>query len=55
MVSFNAIIEMAMSNIEEWNNMPHSKHPDMTRWEYFYQNQNPRITSYNVCYTKLLR
>jgi len=47
MVSFNAIIEMAMSNIEEWNNMPHSKHPDMTRWEYFYQNQNPDLKPTN--------
>lgn len=40
-IPYNDIVAGCMQDIMTWNNMPHSKHPHMSRWEYFQKNQNP--------------
>lgn len=41
MIPYEQLVEQCLTDIETWNSMPHSKHKEMTRWEYFLQNQNP--------------
>jgi hypothetical protein len=40
---YDDIIEGCLKDIETWNNMPHSKHTHLTRWEVFMQMQNPDL------------
>lgn len=42
-IPYNQLIEERLGDIERWNNTPHSKHPNKTRWEYFIESQNPNI------------
>lgn len=44
---FDTIVENGYKDIATWNNMPHSKFPEMSRWEYFLKNQNPKLTPTN--------
>lgn len=39
-IPFDAIVDQSLSDIETWNNMPHSVHKDKTRWEVFCEMQN---------------
>lgn len=41
------IAEGAIQDLVTWNNMPHSKHPEVTRWEYCRDNQNPDLKPTN--------
>ena len=49
-IPYKQLAEARLLDIEKWNNMPHSKHPEMSRWEYFVANQNPdlRPTDYRT-------
>lgn len=49
-IPFDDLADARIRDIQDWNNMPHSKHPDMTRWEYFMENQHPdlRPTNYRA-------
>lgn len=44
---FSDIVEIGLKAIEDWNNMPHNTHPEMSRWDYFMQNQNPKLKPTN--------
>jgi hypothetical protein len=46
-VPYEEIVEGCLRDIEKWNNMPHSVHTDLTRWEVFCQNQNPNTKPTN--------
>ncbi len=47
MRSYNDIVSIALSEIEEWNNSAHSKHPEISRWEYFCSKQHPETKPIN--------
>jgi hypothetical protein len=40
-IPYDQLIDQCLGDIEAWNNTPHSKQPELTRWEYFLNNQNP--------------
>lgn len=44
---YNEIVEMALRNITKWNNQPHVKHKNMSRWAVFMQTQNPNLKPIN--------
>ncbi len=44
---YDRIIEECLRDIEKWNNMPHSVHKNMSRWEVFNQMQNPDLKPTN--------
>ncbi len=44
---YDAIIEGCLRDIETWNNMPHSVHKNLTRWEVFTQMQHPDLKPIN--------
>jgi hypothetical protein len=44
---FDEIIEGCLRDIETWNNMPHSVHTHMSRWEVFCQMQHPDLRPTN--------
>lgn len=46
-VPFDDIIAGCLADIETWNNMPHSKIKDKTRWEVFMEHQNPDVKPTN--------
>ncbi|WP_312388732.1 hypothetical protein [Chryseobacterium sp.] len=39
-IPYEEIVEHSLTDIETWNNTPHSSDPTKTRWEYFCENQN---------------
>lgn len=41
--SYESLVQQSLMIIEDWNNSPHPKHKDMTRWDYFMSKQNPRL------------
>jgi hypothetical protein len=47
-VPYEYIISQTLAVMEGYNNEPHSKHPEKTRWEYFLENQsaNTRPTNW---------
>lgn len=46
-IPYDSLVKQGLSDIEKWNNMPHSKHPEKTRWEYLCENQNPNLRPTN--------
>lgn len=44
---YDTIIQGCLQDIEKWNNMPHSIHTHMSRWEVFCQMQNPDLKPTN--------
>lgn len=46
-IPYSQIVENSLSDIEKWNNQPHSVHTHMTRWEVFTQMQNPDLKPTN--------
>lgn len=49
-IPFDTIVDQSLSDIETWNNMPHSVHTDKTRWEVFceMQNKNTQPTNWTA-------
>lgn len=47
MIPYDEIIENGIEDLFEWNNSPHSKDPNKTRWEYFLENQHPELKPTN--------
>lgn len=45
------IVRGCLKDIKTWNETPHSSNPELTRWEYFMQNQNPDTKPVNWIYT----
>lgn len=46
-VPYDQLAQDCLRDIQTWNNMPHSQNPEMTRWEYFCENQNPDLKDTN--------
>jgi hypothetical protein len=46
-VPYDKLAEQCLGDIETWNNMPHSKFTDKTRWEVFCERQNPNLKPTN--------
>lgn len=44
---YHDIVQGCLEDIETWNNMPHSVHTHMSRWEVFCQKQNPNLQPTN--------
>lgn len=44
---YREIVEGCLQDIKTWNNMPHSVHTHMSRWEVFCQKQNPNLQPTN--------
>lgn len=40
-IPYADIVEGCLRDIEEWNNAPHTTHPNMSRWDFFKSQQNP--------------
>lgn len=49
-IPFDTIVDQSLSDIETWNNSPHSVHKDKTRWEVFceMQNKNTQPTNWTA-------
>ena len=45
---FDTIVDQSLSDIETWNNMPHSVHTNKTRWEVFCEMQNKKYTTHQL-------
>ncbi len=46
-IPYDRLTEESLQDLQDWNNMPHSIYPEMTRWEYFKANQNPNLKPTN--------
>ena len=46
-IPYDILCEQCLNDIETWNSMPHSKFPEMTRWEYFMNKQAPNLRPTN--------
>lgn len=46
-VPFDQLVAMTLSNLQDWNNMPHPTNPNMSVWEYFQKHQNPNLKPTN--------
>lgn len=46
-VPYEDIIDGCLSDLEKWNNQPHSIQTNKTRWEVFMENQNPDLQPTN--------
>lgn len=47
MLPYATIVENALTDIETWNNMPHSVHTHMSRWQVFCEKQHPQLKPTN--------
>lgn len=46
-IPYDTLTEQCLEDLQTWNNMPHSKHPEMTRWEYFKKMQHKDLKPTN--------
>lgn len=46
-IPYDRLTQECLQDIATWNNMPHSQNPEMSRWEYFCENQNPNLKPTN--------
>lgn len=46
-IPYDRLVQERLLDIEKWNNQPHSRHPEMTRWEYFRSRQHPELKPIN--------
>jgi hypothetical protein len=46
-VPYNDLVRLVIGKINDWNNMPHNRETQMTRWEYFVANQDERLKPIN--------
>lgn len=47
LIPYNDLVGLVIGKINEWNNMPHNREPQLTRWEYFVQHQDDRLKPIN--------
>lgn len=47
MLPYDTIVEQTLERYEQWNNEPHPRHPEMSRWEFFLTQQNPELQPIN--------
>lgn len=41
--SYESLVQQSLMVIEDWNNSPHPRCPEMSRWDYFVSKQNPNL------------
>lgn len=41
--SYDSLVTQSLMVIEDWNNMPHPTRPELSRWDYFVEMQNPQL------------
>jgi hypothetical protein len=46
-IPYDRLTQESLQDLQDWNNMPHALFPEMTRWEYFVENQNPDLKPTN--------
>ena len=46
-IPYDTLVQNCLEDIMEWNNSPHSKYPDKTRWEVFRERQHPDLRPIN--------
>ena len=46
-ITYKELINQRMLDLEQWNNMPHPTNKEVSRWDYFTQNQNPNLQPTN--------
>ena len=46
-VPYDTLVRNCLEDIMTWNNSPHSKYPDKTRWEVFMERQHPDLQPIN--------
>lgn len=46
-IPYSQIIDNGLRDVYKWNNQPHSKYPDKSRWRVFLENQNPNTKPTN--------
>lgn len=46
-IPYDIIVRNCIQDIIDWNNSPHTKHPDKTRWEIFCEKQSPGLSPIN--------
>jgi len=44
---YDTIVTSCLQDIQNWNNSPHPKHPEKTRWEIFCEKQSPKTRPIN--------
>lgn len=44
---YNDIVELCLRQLQDWNNRPHPEHPELSRWEFFCQKQQPNLKPTN--------
>lgn len=46
-IPYDTLVMNCLEDIMEWNNSPHSRYPDKTRWEVFMERQHPDLSPIN--------
>lgn len=46
-IPYDTLVRNCLEDIITWNNSPHSKYPDKTRWEVFMERQHPSLQPIN--------
>lgn len=46
-IPYEQLVQQSLQVIEDWNNMEHSKHKGVSRWDYFVANQHPDLKPTN--------
>jgi hypothetical protein len=46
-VPFDQLVEMTLTNLQDWNNKPHPTNANVSIWEYFQSHQNPNLKPTN--------
>lgn len=46
-IPYDTLVRNCLEDIMTWNNMPHSKYPEKTRWEVFMERQHPDLHPIN--------
>jgi hypothetical protein len=46
-IPYKELVNQRMLELEQWNNSAHPEHKDISRWDYFVNNQNPNLKPTN--------
>lgn len=46
-IPYDKLVHARLKDIEDWNNAPHHKNPEMSRFEYWLENQHPELKPTN--------
>ena len=46
-IPYDILVNERLLELEKWNNSPHPEHKELSRWDYFEQNQHPELKPTN--------